>query len=71
MKMALSGVALGLIAALGMTRLLAGILYGVSETDPVTFAVLALLLTAVGLLACLAPAWRATKVDPLAALRHE
>jgi len=71
MKMALGGVAIGLIAAFGLTRLMANMLYGVSPSDPATFAVIALLLAAVAMAACIIPAWRATKVDPLVALRHE
>ena len=70
-KMAVAGVAIGLIAALGFTRLLSGMVYGVSTTDPLTFIVIAALLIIVALLACYLPARRATKVDPLVALRYE
>jgi predicted permease len=71
MKMALGGVALGLVVSLGLTRLISKMLYGVTATDPATFAVITLLLVLVALLACFVPAWRATQVDPLVALRNE
>ncbi len=71
LKMALSGVALGLVVAFGLTRLLASMLFGVSTTDPATFVVVSLLLISSALLACLIPARRATKVDPLLALRAD
>jgi putative ABC transport system permease protein len=71
MALAIIGVALGLMAALALTRVMKGLLFGVSATDPLTFMVIALLLMFVALLACYIPARRATKVDPLIALKSE
>jgi len=67
----LTGITLGLIAAFVLTRLLSGLLFGVSTTDPMTFVLISMFLLVVSLLACFLPARRAAKVDPIVALRYE
>jgi putative ABC transport system permease protein len=71
MKMTLLGLALGLVGAFFVSRVLTGMLYGITATDPLTFTVVSIVLLAVALLACLLPARRATRVDPIVALRAE
>ena len=71
MRIALAGVAIGIVAALGLTRLIASLIYGVGTWDPLTFLGVAALLSAVALLACFIPARRAMRVDPMIALRYE
>jgi len=70
MRLMAAGVAAGLAGAWGVTRLLASLLYGVSPTDPVAFSLAAVLLGLVALLAAALPAWRASRLDPMTALRR-
>ena len=71
LKLSLLGVVIGIGLALALTRVTSTLLYGVKPTDPLTYAIVALTLIAVALLACFIPARRAVKVDPMVALRHE
>jgi ABC-type antimicrobial peptide transport system permease subunit len=71
LRLAITGAALGLVGAAIVSRLMAGLLYGVRPTDPLAFVGVALLLIGVALLACYLPARRALRVDPMVALRHE
>ena len=71
MKLVGAGVALGLVGGFAITRILSGVLIGVSSTDPLTFLTATAVLTAVGFAATYLPARRATRIDPMNALRHE
>ena len=70
-KLSIAGLAIGVACALGLTRLLGSLLFEISAADPITYAEIAILLVSVSLLASFLPAWRATRVDPMTALRYE
>jgi ABC-type antimicrobial peptide transport system permease subunit len=71
LRLAAIGVGLGLAASLGLTRMMTGLLFGVKPGDPETFVFVTAALFVVALAACWIPAWRATRVDPVIALRYE
>jgi len=71
LMMTLIGLAFGLVGVFALSRVMVGLLYGVSPTDPLTFTGVSIVLLVVALLACLIPARRATRVDPIVALRSE
>jgi ABC-type antimicrobial peptide transport system permease subunit len=71
MRLTVVGVVLGLIGAYALTRLMTSLLFGVTATDTTTFVLVSITLSLVALVACLIPARRATRVDPLVALRYE
>ena len=71
MLLVLIGVAVGLACAVALTRIMSNLLFDITVTDPATYASIALLLTAVSLVACYIPARRATRVDPMIALRYD
>ena len=71
LRLVLAGIGVGLVGALLATRFMANFLFGIRPADPLSFAAVALILTAVGLVACLWPAWRAARIDPACSLRQD